>query len=217
MSRKILVRTDRYPYHINARANNREPFPGEMEFIWKVLTDELYLQSITRDIQIHAFVLMPNHFHLLATFPEAEICQSMKEFLSSSTRIINTKNRRSGRIFGARYHWSVITTPLYYAHALKYVYRNPVKAKLCVDVSSYEFSSFTCLGGRGRLPIAIVPPLLGIDKYISTMTFGETEAWLNKAYGKEDSDGIRRALKRRVFRLPVGRKNRRPLPIEYEL
>lgn len=127
MTKKKLFRTNFFPYHVVARVNNREHFPGELAFAWKVLTSELYLQTVLYGMRIHAFVLMPNHFHLLITSPEIQIDKSMKEFLSSSTRIMNTGNRRCGRVFGARYHWSSVQNAMYYAHALKYIYRIPLR------------------------------------------------------------------------------------------
>lgn len=217
MSRKILFRTKDHPYHINARVNNREQFPGELDYVWKTLTNELYLQTVLYGLQIHAFVLMPNHFHLLVTSPEICIGKSMQEFLSSSTRIINTKNKRSGRIFGARYFWSTVMNPIYYAHAFKYVYRNPVKAELCTDVFDYPYSTLYGLYGCAHLPLPIRPPQLELDRYLVAKSQAEMEAWLNCAYLKKESDGIRKALRRKVFSLPVDRETRRPLSIETSL
>ncbi|MGZ3653237.1 MAG: transposase [Bdellovibrionota bacterium] len=207
------MRDEKFPYHITARANNRETFPGVLEYVWKVFTDELYLQHLCHRIRIHAFVLMPNHLHLMITSPERGIDLVMKEFLSSSTRILNTRSGRSGHIFGGRYYWSLIKEPAYYAHTLKYVYRNPVKAALCDDVGDYRFSTYPGLVGRQPLPIPLFypDPPLGILLPVGVQ---EMDTWLNTAHKKEQNDAIKRALKRQEFQFACARESRRVVNFE---
>jgi putative transposase len=216
MPRKTLIDSRRYAYHINAKANNRETFPGDLDFIWKTLTNELYVQITIHGIRVHAFVLMPNHFHLLVTTPNVPIDQVMKEFLGSSTRIINTKYRRWGRIFGGRYHWSLVDNSLYYAHAFKYVCRNPVKAGLCGQVGDYPFSTFSLAMGLEKLPLPIQSPLHELD--ILLPSIGESnailEAWLNQTHKAEENAAIKKALKRKIFELPVNRSNRKKIQLQ---
>jgi REP element-mobilizing transposase RayT len=206
MARRRLFRTTLYPYHVTARANNRELFPGDFNFVWKCFSSELYLQTILHEIRIHAFVLMPNHFHLLVTSPEAGLDQVMKEFLSSSTRILNTKNHRSGRVFGGRYHWSAILEQRYYWHALRYVYQNPVKAGLCLSPLHYPYSSLAGIQGLQPLPFAVLPPLEGLRWKTSL----DTEKWLETSHTEEEAESLKKALKRRIFELPKDRKSRKP-------
>src|SRR5690348_15519526 len=113
MPRKALFRSNEFPYHITSRSNNRELFPGDHGYLWRVLTNELYLQYICHQVRVHAFVMMPNHFHLLLTSPSRDIDLVMKEVLSSTTRMLNTRLRRSGHIFGGRYFWSLLREPSY--------------------------------------------------------------------------------------------------------
>ena len=65
MPRKKLIRTDLYPYHVYGRANNKEIFYIPLCDVWR-LSCELF-DKVTKDYgaQVHAFVLMPNHYHLL--------------------------------------------------------------------------------------------------------------------------------------------------------
>ena len=81
MPRKKLIRANDLPYHLTARSNNREAFPGELAYAWKIITSELYIQQILHGVHFHSFVLMPNHFHLLATSPNRGIDLVMKEVL----------------------------------------------------------------------------------------------------------------------------------------
>ena len=214
MPRKILSETTELPYHITARGNNREAFPGDSAFLWKAFTSELYLQSILHGNRTHAFVLMPNHFHLLLTVPKVALSKTMREFMSSSTRIINVRNGRSGHVFGGRYHWTIIDNPAYFAHALKYVYRNPVRAGLSPDVASYPFSTFAGIAGSASLPLKITPPKGGLDRLIpGGESIEKLEIWLDQPHRVEESEAIREALKRNCFKLPVSPTSRRAVKL----
>jgi REP element-mobilizing transposase RayT len=217
VSRKKLIKTNEFPYHVGARVNNREHFPCGLPAAWKVLSAELHLQAILHDLKIHAFVMMPNHFHLLVTTPEAPISDVAKAFLSSATRIMNVMSGRTGRVFGARYHWTAVQNPLYYVHAIKYIYRNPVKAGLADEVGGYAYSSFAGLTGRAPLPFAVLSPVNRLDCLVSGLSPTELEAWLNQPYKTEDAEGIKKAFRRREFKLPLDRKTRRPLGIATEI
>lgn len=208
MPRKRLIPSTGFPYHVVARVNNREAFPCDLDFAWSTFTSELYLQTVLNGIQVNAFVLMPNHFHLLLTTPRIPISKAMQGFLSSSTRIINTKTRRSGHLFGGRYYWSLIQDPLYYAHALKYVYRNPVKAGLCESVEDYRFSTFPGLIGRIHLPVAIHAAPNNIGRLVAS-SYAEQGDWLNQSHRAEEAAAIRHALTRKNFKLPVNRNTRK--------
>ena len=212
MPRKQLVFSTAFPYHVAARINNKEEFPCTLEFAWKTLTSELYLQALVNKIQVHAFVLMPNHFHLLVSTPQVSISKTMQGLLSASTRIIHVKTRRSGHLFGGRYFWSLIQDPLYYAHALKYVYRNPVKAELCELVEDYKFSTFSGLVGKIPLPVAIHSTASGLDRLIP-VSYDALSQWLNQPHRAEEAAAIQRGLTKRKFKPPVNRNNRRIFPL----
>ncbi len=198
MPRKKLIRVDSLPYHLTARTNNREVFHGDLAYVWKVLTGELYLQQILHGVRLHAFVLMPNHFHLLATSPHRGIDLVMKEVLGSSTRILNTRNQRSGHVFGGRYFWSLIREPDYYAHALKYVLRNPAKAGFCSNISDYDFSTYSGLMGMVYLPLMITSPAEDLARLVPIDPY-DLDVWLNIPHEVEHNAAIKRALRRKEF------------------
>src|SRR4051794_18500799 len=124
MPRKTLIRSNTLPYHVTARTNNRELFHLPLNLVWDIMNSHIFEAIILFRIKIHAFVLMPNHFHLLITTPEEDLGRVMQIIMKSGTKTINTESRRTGRVFGSRYHWTIIESEVYFAHALKYVYRN---------------------------------------------------------------------------------------------
>jgi REP element-mobilizing transposase RayT len=203
MSRKTLVRSTHFPYHITARANNKEPFHLCLGSAWKVFNDQLFEMSILFGIQIHAFVLMPNHFHLLITTPNEDLGLVMQNLMRSITRALNLKSGRSGRVFGARYHWTLINSHVYFSHAYKYVYRNPVKADLSKNVEDYPFSTLNGLLGFQSLYFPLYFPF-GEDRFAFIPdTVQEQLTWLNKPFKKEHDQGINKLLKKTVFSPPM--------------
>lgn len=201
MPRRKIFRTNRYPYHLTARLNNRDEFPIPLQLAWKLISSELYCQTILHSLEIHAFVLMPNHFHLVARTREIPIDQVMRSFMCATTRIVNKASSRSGHLFGSRYHWGLISNPLYYAHATKYVYRNPVKASLISNVEDWPYGSLSGLIGGSKLPFPLAHHGSKIHSLIPE-EISERINWMNHAYDSAESEAIRLALKRKEFKLP---------------
>ncbi len=212
MPRKKLPQSPEYPFHLMARGNNREPFSCGNEYAWKTLSGELFIQQVLHGLKVHAFVLMPNHFHLLATSPTRNIDEIMRDFLSSSTRIMNSRTRRSGRVFGGRYFWSVVTGPNYYAHVLKYIYRNPVKAGLSAAIAEYPFSTYAGLLGAVPLPLVISPPENRLADSLSSEV-GSLDLWLNTPHSVEMNEAIRKGLRQDEFQIDPCRKTRRKIDL----
>jgi putative transposase len=200
MPRKVLIRNNEYPYHVTMRVNNREEFPCGMDYAWKVLTDELHCRDIVAGSKTHAFVLMPNHFHLLITTPDQTLDKIMQVFGEATTRIINTKCRRHGHLYSGRYYWSLITNHSYYFHALKYVYRNPSKAGLAEVAENYPYSTLYGVSGNGQLPLRLHPARESFETVIPAIN-ERLLGWLNEAYHPKDSEAIRRALKNKKFKI----------------
>lgn len=205
--RRTPLSTD-YPFHITARANNREPFPADLEFIWKTLTGEIFIQHVQFGIRVHGFVLMPNHFHLLVTSPLRPIGSFMRDFLGPSTKIINARTQRTGHLTGGPYFGSMITDPTYFLHAYRYVIRNPVRAGLSAHAGDYSFSTYNRWLGFGHLPFPIFAPAWDLDRWLP-QDVESMDAWLNQPTAAEEVERIRRGLRKRTFKLPVNRSTRK--------
>lgn len=218
MSKKHLIRTSRLPYHVVNQVNNREWFQLELQSVWKIFANELYAISLICGAKIHSFVLMSNHYHLMVSTPQMDLGKVMEYFSRSVTKTYNSKSGRRGHLFNGRYRWSLIDTPLYYAHALKYVYRNPVEAGMCERVEDHPYSSLHGLTGQSPL---LFPALTeAIEVYGGSYVPEDWErmmSWLNERYEDEDSEVIRKALRRKKFELPKVRSSREPSRLELGL
>lgn len=93
-----------------------------------------------RQVDLHAFCLMPNHFHLLAT---QKVQYSLSKLLgvveSSYTRYFNSKYQRVGRLWEDTYKAVIIKNEKQYINVLDYIHENP--AELGINIKTYEFSS----------------------------------------------------------------------------
>ncbi len=198
MSRINLIRSNEFPYHVTGRANNQEVFPCPLSVVWSVFSVQFVKLSEQFQVKIHAFVLMPNHFHLLISTPEEDLGVVMRELMRTVTKIINSKTGRSGRIFGAKYHWSLIDNSLYYDCALKYVYRNPVKANLSLRAEDYPFTSlkFKITNDSPLFPIS---PALGYQDLVPYGAIDPFLLWLERPFQNEQYEEIRRGLRKTRF------------------
>jgi hypothetical protein len=159
---------------------------------------------------------MTKHFHLLLSTPQSNLDTIMREFMGSTTRIINTKAKRSGHLYGGRYFWSIIKSPLYFAHAYKYVYRNPVKAGICSKVEEFAFSTIGMFPAPMSVNFKIDPASESIGQLVVKDPF-EQISWLNRAYSNIESEAISKALHKKTFRLPLDRISRKRHRIAMEI
>ena len=207
MPRKPLIRSAAHPYHVTARANNREPFKLDLESCWRVFMDHLVEIEEIYQVKIHAFVLMNNHFHLLLSTPTEDLGVIMQNFMRSVTRSMNSKSKRTGRVFGARYHWSLVHSIEYYDSVVKYVYRNPVKAGLTEFVEDYHFSTLKSLVNNTKSRVNLCPPF-SEKEIIPAGEIGEYLRWLNQAFRNEDDEKINAGLKKTEFSPPLPKRKR---------
>jgi REP element-mobilizing transposase RayT len=209
MARRRLEKTNFLPYHVTARANNRENFPVSLDELWRIIGERALFLSLIYEVEIQAFVLMPNHFHMLLTVPEHDLGIVMNEFMKSVSRTVHLISGRSGHLFGGSYYWSMIKDTVYFAHALKYVYRNPVKAGLCDRVEDYPFSTLSGLLGRAHLPFPIYFTRIGMELSLPMLEPVDQLSWLNNRFPEEVEARIKLGLRKRIFSRVIDRKTRR--------
>ena len=130
-----------YPHHITQRGNNRE----------KAFFDDedrrFYLDVLTRyrdkyKMKILAYCLMGNHVHVLAV-PERQT--SLARGIGGTnllyTQYVNRKYTRSGRLWQNRFFSSLVEKEPYLWAVMRYIERNPVRAKLVKRAEDYAWSS----------------------------------------------------------------------------
>lgn len=196
MSRSRVIYSDFHPYHVTARTNNREQFDVPMCYCFGIYNNVLE-ECIKRfNINLHAFVLMSNHFHMIITTPEKNIGEFLKYFMTQTSKAIAKKNNRINHIYGGRNYKCLISTAEYYAHCLRYVYQNPIKAGLCEGVDDYQWSTISNIPNKMQQLITL--PKNGHDAYIP-IDKPKLIDWLNESLSCEVNEVIRYAMKRPSF------------------
>jgi REP element-mobilizing transposase RayT len=140
-------------YHIYNRGNNRQKIFFNLE------NYRFFIQKIVKHLLPHldvlAYCLMPNHFHLMVLSKEDLITNNFsKDFrimLSSYTRAINKKYHRTGSLFQQNSKIKSLedekTNSNYPFICFNYIHQNPVKAGLVKRFEDWEWSSFKDYSG----------------------------------------------------------------------
>ncbi len=202
MPRKRLEKSDFYPYHVCARANNQEWFSAPLNEVYEVYSDVSARTIEKYSLQIHAFVLMSNHFHMLCSTPQSNLDIAMRYFMTESSRSIARLSHRINKIYGSRYYWTIIRESSHYAYAFKYIYRNPVRAGIVSRVQSYPWSTLNFF--KRKMNSLIQSNESGFGELIPPNR-RQLLLWLNECEDSEHEASMRKALRRREFKFPRDR------------
>jgi REP element-mobilizing transposase RayT len=124
------------------------------------------------DVEVHAYCLMGNHFHLLVRCPHGGLSSCMQLMTSQYVRYLNRSVGRDGSLFRGRFHSILLTTPEYVDHVGRYIHRNPLDIRPPVALDQYRWSSFRhFVSGRPAPPWLVLDVLLGYHQ--STASFRE--------------------------------------------
>ncbi len=148
-----------YPHHVIQRGNNRQPIFASHAHYEDLLG--LLSENASRfGVAIHAYVLMSNHFHLLATPSSAEgLPQLMQAVGRRYVRHFNDTQGRSGTLWEGRYKSTLIQTERYLLACMVYIDLNPVRAGLVAQARDYPWSSHGHYIGLRTDPLVTPHPL----------------------------------------------------------
>ncbi len=105
-------------------------------------------------VAIHAYALMPNQLHLLASPASAEgLAQMMQRLGRYYVPWFNAKYNRSGGLFQGRFKTSLIDAAKYFMLCSRYVERNPVRQQLAAEPQEYKWSSYAHHAGMRPDPV----------------------------------------------------------------
>ena len=129
------------PHHVLHWGNNQQTvFVDAQDY--QCFVDLLQPLAQTHQVAVHAYVLMPDHFHLLVTPHTAEgLPQLMQALGRSYVRSFNTRHARTGTLWEGRYRSTVVepTAPL--LQCIIYIDSNPQRAGLVGGAADYPWSS----------------------------------------------------------------------------
>lgn len=227
MPRQARLRLADIPFHVVQRGHNREPcFLTDVDRIRYL--DELGQAARCHGVHVHAYVLMTNHVHLLATAREPDgIPDAMKRLGQRYVRYFNRRHARTGSLWEGRYYSSAVDTEGYLLTCHRYIEQNPVRARMVGWPGAYAWSSFgaNALGQPNAL-VSPHPVVVGLGRtpeecrvaYRGLFDVGLDEASLQDirvatrggyAIGSERfKNELARTLRRRVSRIGSGRRKK---------
>jgi REP element-mobilizing transposase RayT len=167
MARKLRVEYAGAIYHVMNRGDRRELIfmddADRQRFV-----DTLGEACAKTGWQVHAYVLMPNHFHVVVETPQPNLVAGMKWLLGTYTSRFNRRHKLFGHLFSGRYKSLIVdgSGNGYLKSVGDYVHLNPARAKLVaadVPLKSFAWSSWPAyLLARSKRPAWLrVDRLLG--------------------------------------------------------
>ena len=142
MPRRPRIILPNVPQHIIQRGNNRSVCFYADEDYGRYL-DWLKEYADKTDCQIHAYVLMTNHVHLLASASTTEAIGAMMKALGQRyVQYINRSYKRSGTLWEGRYKSCPTQAEAYLLACQRYIELNPVRANMVQHPAEYKWSSY---------------------------------------------------------------------------
>ena len=177
MARPLRIEYEGAWYHVmNRGAGRRSIFPdrwlrrsflglvGDVHEMWGV--------------EVHAYCLMGNHYHLLVRTPRANLGRAMRHLDGVFAQRYNRRLGTDGPLFRGRYKALVIEQEAYLLQVSRYVHRNPVEGGLCERVGDYPWSSYPAYVSQ-----APVPPWLYRDETLARFSsIGTYEAYMQEQH-----------------------------------
>jgi putative transposase len=142
MARRARFCLPDVPLHIVQRGNNRQPtFFSDDD---RVLYLECLRQAAERNnCDVHAYVLMKNHVHLLVTpYTSNGASRLMQALGSRYVWFVNQLHGRTGTLWEGRFRASLIESEAYLLTCYRYIELNPVRAHLVNAPDEYRWSSY---------------------------------------------------------------------------
>ncbi|MBW2428124.1 MAG: transposase [Deltaproteobacteria bacterium] len=141
MSRPWRIEYEGALYHLLSRGNQRSDIfindKDRTSFL-----DAVGEMSERYDIDIFAYVLMDNHYHLLARARQANLKQAMQWFGTTYTQRFNRRHFRSGHLFQGRSKSIIIQNDAYLLQLSDYIHRNPLRAGIVRRLTGYRWTSY---------------------------------------------------------------------------
>ena len=157
MARQLRFKIAGVAQLITQRGNNKQAvFFSEQDYSYylKILNEA----AMQEECQIHAFVLMANHIHLLATpnTPDG-ISQLMKTTGQRYVSYINKLEKRSGTLWDGRYKASLVEQGHYLIACMHYIEMAPVRSATVKIPKDYRFSSYRANAQGEGVGVKITP------------------------------------------------------------
>ena len=139
MARKPRINEPGFYHIVNRGVNNSDIFL-EKEDYYKFL--ELILKiKYDYDITIHAFTILPNHYHILLQTHKSNLSEAMRLLNSAYAAWYNFKSGRVGHLWKGRFDSYMLFDEDHFWKVVKYIERNALALGLVEDITQWEYQS----------------------------------------------------------------------------
>ena len=176
MARPLRIEYPGAYYHVMNRGLNRQrifaedkdrqnflDLIGEVHRLWKV--------------EIYAYCLMGNHYHLLLRTRVGNLSRVMRHVDGVYTQRYNRMHHRDGPLFRGRYKAILVDADEYLLSVARYIHRNPKQAGIVSAIGNYRWSSH-----GGYLNYKKAPEWLNTEEVLSILGRGRSRIEQYKKY-----------------------------------
>jgi putative transposase len=141
MARPLRIEYPGAWYHVMNRGRRSESiFSDKHDYL--MFLDLLIEISEMWNVNVAAYCLMTNHYHVLLQTPDGNISRCMRHLNSVYTQRYNRRHGFDGQLFRGRYKSILVGDDSHLLQLVRYIHKNPVKAGIVEDMPDYEWSSY---------------------------------------------------------------------------
>ena len=169
MARPWRIEFEGALYHVLSRGNGRE------DIYYDDQDRHQFLKTVGEmserfEIDVYAYALMGNHYHLLLKTNRSNLSKSMQWLGLTYTRRFNLKHSRAGHLFQGRFKSIIVQNDAYLMRLSCYIHRNPLRAGIVKRLADYRWSSYRSYGYGRKSPEWLNTGMIfsrfkGADKY----------------------------------------------------
>ena len=151
MARAWRIEFESALYHVLSRGN------GGKDIFYNDQDRHLFLKTLGEmserfEVDVFAYALMGNHYHLLIKTNRANLSKCMQWLGVTYTRRFNLRHSRSGHLFQGRFKSIIVQNDVYLLGLSCYIHRNPLRAGVVTRLADYSWSSYRSYAYRRKSP-----------------------------------------------------------------
>jgi putative transposase len=165
MPRPLRLQAAGAIFHITSRGNRRQRIYLDPRDYERFL-DILGIVVVRCHWRVHAYCLMPNHFHLLVETTEPNLSAGMQYLNGVYAQYFNRRHDCGGHLFQGRFHSVIVQSNSHLVELARYIVCNPVRAGLCAAAAHWPWSSYHAAIGvasRGYVTCELLLAQFGPD------------------------------------------------------
>jgi REP element-mobilizing transposase RayT len=151
MSRQLRLEFAGAIWHVTSRGNERRDIIRDdhdchrfLEILARVVAERRWL--------LHAWVLMPNHYHVLIETPEIGLSRGVKALNEEYALWFNKRHERVGHLFQGRFKGILVERETHLFELVRYIVLNPVRAGIVRYAGDYKWSNYRATAGLRPAP-----------------------------------------------------------------